>query len=130
MPTARSSLVETVKVLSPFVPAKDFEISKRFYTDLGFHLDPLGDRLARMNLGMHSFLLQDYYVEDWAGNFVMHLLVSDLSPWWSHIAALDLGTRYGVEKPRAPKAEVWGLNTAYVFDPSGVLWHIAETPAS
>jgi uncharacterized glyoxalase superfamily protein PhnB len=42
---------------------------------------------------------------------------------------LDLASRYGVQNPREPKWESWGLNVAYVFDPAGVLWHIAEIPA-
>jgi uncharacterized glyoxalase superfamily protein PhnB len=43
---------------------------------------------------------------------------------------LDSGSRYGVEISRAPKAEIWGLNIGYLFDPSGVLWHIAEISES
>jgi hypothetical protein len=125
-----SDLVGTVKALRPFVPAKDFEISKQFYADLGFRVEPLGDSLAAMHLGLHSFLLQDYYVEEWAGNFVMHMLVDDLDAWWEHLTLLNITSRYGVESPRAPKLESWGLNVAYVFDPSGVLWHIAALPAT
>ena len=123
-------LERTVKTLRPFVPAKDFGASKCFYADLGFHSKPLGDALLEMRLGEYSFLLQDYYVEDWAANFVMHMLVSDLDLWWKHIFALDLASRYAVQSPRAPKLESWGLEVAYVFDPSGVLWHIAEMPAA
>lgn len=37
--------------------------------------------LAELHLGSHSFLLQDYYVEQWAGNFVMHMLVTNLDMW-------------------------------------------------
>lgn len=122
-------LARTIKALRPFVPAKDFEVSKRFYSDLGFEVLPLGDALAEINLGDHSFLLQDYFVKEWAGNFMMHMLVNDLDEWWTHISSLDLASRYGVESPRAPKLESWGLNVAYVFDPAGVLWHIAERPA-
>jgi uncharacterized glyoxalase superfamily protein PhnB len=28
--------------------------------------------------------------------------------------------------PAAPARQPWGLVVAYVVDPSGVLWHIAE----
>jgi catechol 2,3-dioxygenase-like lactoylglutathione lyase family enzyme len=125
----QSDLAGTVEALRPFVPAKDFAISKRFYADLGFRVEPLGAGLAEMHLGPHSFLLQDFYVEQWAGNFMMHMLVDGLDRWWTHIAALDLAAGYGVESPRPPKLESWGLRVAYVFDPSGVLWHIAELPA-
>jgi uncharacterized glyoxalase superfamily protein PhnB len=82
-----------------------------------------------MHLGQYSFLLQDFYVAQWADNFMMHMLVDDLPGWWRHVASLDLAARYGVESPRAPKREDWGLDVAYVFDPSGVLWHIGAVTA-
>ena len=124
-----SGLINTVRAIRPFVPAKDFETSKRFYADIGFHVEPLGDELAAVHLGPHSFLLQNYYVEDWAGNFMMHMMVNDLDAWWEHLTALNLASRYGVKSPRAPKLESWGLNVTYLTDPAGVLWHIAAVPA-
>jgi uncharacterized glyoxalase superfamily protein PhnB len=42
---------------------------------------------------------------------------------------LNLDSRYGVKSPRAPKLQSWGLTVAYMFDPAGVLWHIAAVPA-
>jgi uncharacterized glyoxalase superfamily protein PhnB len=59
----------------------------------------------------------------------MHMLVTNLDMWWKHLVSLDLASRYGVQNPREPKWESWGLNVAYVFDPAGVLWHFAEIPA-
>jgi uncharacterized glyoxalase superfamily protein PhnB len=129
MSPTRGDLGGTVKALRPFVPAKDFEVSKQFYVDLGFRVEPLGDSIAAMHLGSHSFLLQDYYVEVWAENFVMHMMVDDLDAWWEHLTSLNVVARYGVRSPRAPKLESWGLNVAYMFDPAGVLWHIAAEPA-
>jgi hypothetical protein len=124
-----SDLAGTVKALRPFVPAKDFEISKQFYADLGFSVEPLGDSIAAMHLGPHSFLLQDFYVEEWANNFVLHMFVDDLDAWWEHVCALNLESRYGVRSPRPPKLQSWGLTVAFMFDPAGVLWHIAAVPA-
>jgi hypothetical protein len=122
-------LADTVRAMRPMVPAKDFEISKRFYAELGFRPRTLiEDRLVEMHLGAYSFMLQNYYVEQWANNFVMHMLVSDLGLWWNHICALDLPSRYGI-KTKAPHPEDWGL-LAGLGDPSGVLWRIAEIPAS
>jgi len=129
MPRELSDLAATVKAMRPFVPAKDFAISKRFYADVGFRVEPLGDALAAMHLGPHSFLLQDFYVEEWAANFMMHMMVDDLDAWWEHLSSLDIVARYGVRSPRAPKLESWGLNVAYLFDPAGVLWHVAAEPA-
>jgi catechol 2,3-dioxygenase-like lactoylglutathione lyase family enzyme len=111
--------------MRPFVPAKDFETSLRFYTDLGFEPHRLGEGLASMHLGPFAFLLQDYYVKDWAENFMMHLLVHDLQAWWAHIASLNLADRYAVKIPAEPKLQPWGLVVGYVWDPCGVLWHVA-----
>ena len=117
--------VPEVVALRPFVPAKDFETSMRFYAEFGFKVFRLGDGLASMHLGPFAFLLQKYDVEGFASNFMMHLLVTDVDAWWTRINGLDLATRYGVQAPAAPKLQPWGLVVAYVFDPSGVLWHVA-----
>ena len=115
-----------VVALRPFLPAKDFDASLKFYADLGFTAARLGDSLASMKLGAFSFLLQKFDAPGFAANFMMQLLVDDLDAWWVHIAGLDLAKRYGVRAPRAPELQPWGLKVAYVFDPSGVLWHVAE----
>jgi len=124
MPT--HSLADGIIALRPFVPGKDFELSKRFYSDLGFQVVALGDNIAAVGIGIFEFLLQDYFVQEWADNFVMHMMVNNLDQWWESVAALDLVGRYGVRAPRPPRLEPWGLRVAYVFDPSGILWHIAE----
>jgi hypothetical protein len=119
------SLAQTVNAMRPMVPAKDFEISKQFYIELGFQPRPLTDRLIEMQLGVFSFVLQAYYVREWADNFVVHVTVSDIDLWWDHIVGLDLPARYGV-KTQAPQPEGWAV-VAGVTDPSGVLWRFAET---
>jgi hypothetical protein len=120
-------LSRTVTAMHPIVPAKDFEISKRFYVELGFQPRPLTDRLVEMQLGVMSFILQAYYVREWADNFVVHVTVSDVGLWWDHILRLDLPTRYGV-KTQAPELQGWAV-VAGVTDPSGVLWRFAQTQA-
>lgn len=129
MSTGVMELAQTVRSMRPMVPAKSFEISKRFYIDLGFQPRSLTDNLIEMRLGAYAFILQNYYVQQWADNFVMHMSVSDLRLWWNHIVALDLPSRYGVKRPSAPQLEGWGL-VASVIDPSGVLWRIAEDVSS
>jgi uncharacterized glyoxalase superfamily protein PhnB len=117
-----------VVALRPFVPATDFEKSLRFYVDLGFTASRLGDSLASMELGPFAFLLQKFEAKGFAGNFMMHLLVHDVAAWWKRIESLDLAAKYGVKAPSAPELQPWGLTVAYVIDPSGVLWHIAQNP--
>jgi uncharacterized glyoxalase superfamily protein PhnB len=127
MATTTEELADTVLAMRPMVPAKDFATSQRFYTELGFQPAMLTQGLIEMKIGEFSFLLQDYYVPDWANNFAMHVRVSDVDRWWRHISSLDLESRYGA-KTREPKQEHWG-RVAIVIDPSGVIWHIAQTPA-
>ena len=84
----------TIIATRPVVPARDFEISKKFYSELGFRPQTLAERLVEMHFGGYAFILQDYYVEEWANNFVMHISVADLDQWWKHICGLDLPSRY------------------------------------
>ena len=109
----------------PFVPAKDFAVSKAFYEALGF-TKLLDSEVAIFAIGGTSFILQQFYVEQHAGNFMMQLMVDDLDAWWAHIDSLDLATRFGVRPPTAPAVQPWGLRLCYVVDPTGVLWHVAE----
>jgi catechol 2,3-dioxygenase-like lactoylglutathione lyase family enzyme len=109
----------------PFLPAKDFEASKAFYRALGFKT-LLDSDVAIFGIGASAFILQNYYQADWAGNFMMQLMVDDLDAWWAHIGALDLPGRFGIPAPTAPAVQPWGLRITYLVDPSGVLWHIAE----
>jgi uncharacterized glyoxalase superfamily protein PhnB len=57
---------------------------------------------------------------------MMQLMVDDLDSWWTHIEALDLAAAFGVKSPLPPAMQPWGLRVAFVFDPSGVLWRVAE----
>jgi uncharacterized glyoxalase superfamily protein PhnB len=113
------------ELVRPFMPAKDFELSKRFYEALGFE-KVLDSEVAIFNAGSGGFILQRYFQEDWASNFMMQLMVDDLDSWWARIVSLDLPKNFGVAPPKAPAMQPWGLRVAYVVDPSGVLWHIAQ----
>lgn len=119
-------LANTIKAVRPVLPARDFRTSKQFYSELGFQVRMPTDRLAEISYGAYSFLLQDYYVEQWADNCVVHLLVTDVGRWWNHICSLDLASRYEI-KTMAPRLEPWG-KVAGLTDPSGVLWRIIEPP--
>jgi catechol 2,3-dioxygenase-like lactoylglutathione lyase family enzyme len=111
--------------MRPFLPARDFDLSRRFYEALGFE-KVLDGEVAIFNAPSGGFILQRHFQKEWAGNFMMQLMVDDLDAWWAHIEGLDLATTFGVAPPRAPAMQPWGLRIAYVVDPSGVLWHIAQ----
>jgi hypothetical protein len=61
----------------PFMPAKDFDLSKNFYETLGFEKLLDGD-VAIFRTGSGGFILQRHYQKDWAENFMMQLMVDDL----------------------------------------------------
>lgn len=113
----------------PFLPSRDFEQSQAFYEGLGFSKLYKGDGVAIFEIGTTGFILQNYYQKEWAGNFMMQLMVDDLDAWWTHIEALDLPGKFGVPKPKAPALQPWGLKVGYVVDPAGVLWHVTERPS-
>ena len=119
-PTKQTDLIR------PFIPSKDINLSKRFYEALGFEKVLDADEVVIFNSGSGGFLIQKRYQKEWAENFMMQLMVDDLDAWWDHISALDLPGRFGVPAPREPAMQPWGLRIAYVVDPCGVLWHIAQ----
>lgn len=111
------------EVARPFVPAGDLDVSKRFYITLGFEIVLDADDVAIFRIGTSSFLLTRF---DRAEHFMMQLMVEDLDAWWARITTLQLTRAFGVPEPRPPAMQPWGLRVAYVVDPSGVLWHVAQ----
>jgi len=120
-----SSVPASTELARPFVPAKDFDLSRRFYETLGFRKVLDGD-VAIFRASSGGFILQRSYQKEWAEHFMMQLMVDDLDAWWAHITALDLPKQFGVPPPKPPAMQPWGLRIAYVVDPSGILWHIAQ----
>jgi catechol 2,3-dioxygenase-like lactoylglutathione lyase family enzyme len=123
--TVKTSVSTGTEIARPFLPAKDFDLSKRFYEALGF-AKVLDADVAIFRIGRSSFILQQHFQKECVENLMMQLMVDDLDAWWTHIASLDLPQRFGVPAPKAPALQPWGLRIAYVVDPSGVLWHIAQ----
>ncbi|WP_045737462.1 VOC family protein [Xanthomonas sp. MUS 060] len=113
--------------LKVFVPARDYALSRRFYRELGFAVEELGDGLACCRHGERcAFLLQDFYAEGLAHNLMLHLLVEEADAWWQRCEAADLAGRYraqlGIVEDRP-----WGMRDFTLHDPSGVLWRIGHT---
>jgi catechol 2,3-dioxygenase-like lactoylglutathione lyase family enzyme len=114
--------------IKAFVPARDFDLAKRFYQDLGFQLAWSSEDLAYLRHGSSSFLLQNFYNAEHAGNFMMHLLVEDVDAWWHHVQTQELPARYGV-MAEPPSDKPWGLRDFVIVDPTGVLWRVAQNTA-
>jgi catechol 2,3-dioxygenase-like lactoylglutathione lyase family enzyme len=109
-----------------FVPARDFELSKRFYQSIGFTLVWSTPGLACFKHDKSLFLLQNFYVKEHADNFKMHLWVENVDEWWKHVSTAAAPFGITVEPP---EDRSWGMRDFPLIDPSGVLWRIGQPTA-
>ncbi|SEP86616.1 VOC family protein [Neolewinella agarilytica] len=125
------SILNKTSNLRPFVPAKDFAVSRAFYKDLGATEIWASDDMVLFQLGGSQFYLQAYYVKAWAENTMLFLMVEELEQLWEELRALDLVNRYEGIRWKEPTDYEWGLREIHLIDPAGVLWHFAKvlTPA-
>ncbi|WP_148717261.1 VOC family protein [Chitinolyticbacter meiyuanensis] len=109
--------------IKAFVPARDFALSRRFYSALGFQECWASDDLAYFTYGTCSFLLQRFYVAEHADNFMMHLLVDNADAWWQQVE--PIAAEFGL-RTVPPQDQPWGMRDFVVIDPTGVLWRIGQ----
>lgn len=114
-----------VTEIKAFVPARDFALSRQFYQDLGFTLASDGGGVAYFHFGEVSFLLQDYCHDALAEQFMMHILVEDVAAWRAHVNESGVAAHYGV-KVTEIVSQPWRMKEFCLYDPSGVLWRIAQ----
>ncbi|MNN39169.1 Glyoxalase-like domain protein [compost metagenome] len=112
--------------LKAFLPARDYALSRQFYQDLGFSTGWISEELTYFHHGDRcAFLLQKFYVKEFAENLMMHLLVEDVDSWWAKVQEADLAGRYGVRCGEL-QDQPWRMRDFTLNDPSGVLWRIAQ----
>ena len=121
--------MEEVLAFRPFVPSKDYEASKAFYAALGFTEAYADASISCLKVGEFSFFLQNFYVEQFAANCMLQLVVRDLDAWWAARDWDTLEATFGMKAPVAPATQAWGSRVGFVSDPSGVLWHVTESAA-
>jgi hypothetical protein len=110
----------TIKELVVYTPAQDFEISKRFYDALGFELTEGWGGTMDCRLGGAVFRLQNYYVKDWAENFMMKLVVDDVEAWYLHAKKVIDDGSYSSARYAEPEM-IGDTKIFHVWDPCGVL---------
>jgi predicted enzyme related to lactoylglutathione lyase len=103
-----------------YMPAKDFEQSKRFYSALGFVMSPGWGGTADFEMNGNRFRLQNYYVKDWAENFMVVIGVDDVEAWHQHVQNVAASGQFPTMRVKPPEA-VDGSQVLHVVDPSGVL---------
>lgn len=110
----------SIKDLKVYMPAKDFEQSKRFYTALGFNMSEGWGGTADFELNGNRFRLQDHYVKDWANNFMVVLGVDDVEAWHQQAKRIAESGEFDGVRIEPPEA-VGDSLVLHVVDPSGVL---------
>lgn len=108
-----------------FVPARDFARSKAFYEALGFAIPWSDEDLAYVRHGDCAFLLQNFHEPAHTANFQMHMLVENVDDWHRHVMASGVAERFGVTVGDC-EDQPWAMRDFVLFDPSGVLWRIAQ----
>ena len=111
--------------IRPFIGAKDFELSREFYRDLGFEENVLTPDMSVFKTRELAFYLQDYYAKEWIDNTMIFLEVESVALFWDELTALDLASKYKDVKLTAIREYDWGRE-CFLHDPSGVLWHFGE----
>ena len=109
--------------IKAFIPARNFALSMEFYEALGFTRASVFEDIAYFHCGESSFLLQDFFVQEHAANYQMHLLVENVDAW--HEKAKAVAARFNV-RVGEPENQPWAMRDFTLFDPSGVLWRIAQ----
>ncbi|WP_339914396.1 bleomycin resistance protein [uncultured Brevundimonas sp.] len=115
---------------TPNLPARDFELTSRFYQTLGFEQgwrDAGWMILRRGAITLEFFPYPD--LDPAASSFGCCLRLDDLDAFYG--ACLTAGVpEQSTEAPRlqAPKLEASGLRIGYLIDPDGSLIRIIQNP--
>jgi hypothetical protein len=114
--------------ITSFVPSLDYDLSCRFYKEMGFIETAVIENATRFDIDNFGFWLQNYYVKDLADNFMLCLYVEDLNAWASRINEVDFANDYD-NKARvlSQPHEQEGALMMQFTDPSGVLWHVRQS---
>lgn len=109
--------------IRPFIGAQAFEVSRKFYAELGFTESQISDQLSYFHCESFGFYLQDAYVKDWIDNTMVFMEVENVEEFWESLLALDLTAKFPTVKLVPIRTLSWGKE-CFLHDPSGILWHI------
>ena len=76
--------------IRPFIGAKDFDISRNFYRDIGFEEVLISPAMSLFKVNEMGFYLQNAYVKDWIDNTMVFLEVDDADRYFKELSALNL----------------------------------------
>ncbi len=113
------------KSIRPFIGAKDFDVSRQFYRELGFTESTISHDMSYFSTDGMGFYLQEYYVKDWIDNTMLFLEVDDVERHWNELKGLELPAKYENVRVSSIQTMDWGKEY-FLHDPSGILWHFGE----
>jgi hypothetical protein len=111
-----------IKSIRPFIGAKNFDISRKFYADVGFTEHFISPQLSYFESEEIGFYLQDAYVKDWVDNTMVFVEVGNVDDYWKKLVSLNLEAKYENVRLVPIRHLDWGKE-CFVHDPSGILWH-------
>ncbi|MEZ4778951.1 MAG: glyoxalase [Flavobacteriaceae bacterium] len=116
----------TFHSLRAFIGAKNYALSKEFYTDLGFEIIEIDSQMCLIQVKDNlCFYLQNAYVKDWINNSMLFLEVEDLDKYYQWILDKKLPNKFKTVRITEIRDEHWGREF-FMHDPSGVLWHFGN----
>lgn len=112
--------------IRPFLGSKNFQESRRFYSELGFEEVVLFPNMSLFQSpeGI-AFYLQDAYVKDWVDNTMVFMEVRDVDFYYSELQKLNLTASFPNSRLLPVKQQPWGKE-CFLHDPSGILWHFGS----
>ncbi len=113
------------KSIRPFIGCREFELTRGFYRDLGFHESVIDAKMSYFNSDGMGFYLQDYYAREWIDNTMVFLEVDDVIRHREELLQLKLPERYPGVRVTDIREWDWGREY-FLHDPSGVLWHFGR----
>lgn len=116
---------QKIKSIRPFIGAKNFELSRAFYRDLGFEETILEHNFSVFKNQEIVFYLQDYYAKEWIENTMIFIEVENTDEFYNELLSFNLPEKYEHVKLSPIKTMDWGKE-CFLHDPSGILWHFGE----
>jgi catechol 2,3-dioxygenase-like lactoylglutathione lyase family enzyme len=127
MVTSKKTAPLAALELKTFVPARDFDLSKRFYRAIGFQEDWTNGEVALFKSGATSFLLRSEVDAGYATGLQMQILVDSVDDWYEYIRSVL--EPFGL-LAEAPVNRPWGTRDFVLTDPSGVRWRITQAKSN
>ncbi len=106
--------------IKAFVPSKDYEISKAFYSEIGFQAQRVSDELTLFQNGDCLFFLQAFYNAELAENFMLQVCVEDIEAAFLLCERAEYKTKIS-----SITNEPWG-RVFYLWGPVGELRHVTQ----